>query len=82
MNTVAEEDPSSQGQSPVVWYYAVIGVAVVLVAMSLAIIIVLVLGKRKRISAKIWRPTSPSEPSPVPAGGSAGGTIVGTESSL
>ncbi len=59
--------------------------AIVLVGASL--VVVMILGKRRRVTAKIWRPKSPSSESernhpPVANGGhSAGGTITGTESS-
>lgn len=77
----AAPPPSTGGPGTVA--YSMIGVGVVLVVLALLVVMVLI-GKRRRVTAKIWRPTSPSSdatPSGDVGGGShSAGTVVAAES--
>lgn len=78
----AEDDPPPD--SPITVVYSMIGVGVVLVAMSVLIVLILI-GKRKRVTAKLWRPTSPSDTatSGEASGASqSGNSVMATDSSL
>ena len=81
VHSSAMDDPPASAKVTY-WYYVFVGIAVLLVALSVAAVIVL-LGKRRRLRAKIWRPTSPSSEgehaSPSASGGHSGGTVTGTE---
>ena len=50
---------AAEGDPPFPWYYVVVGVALLFVVLSIGVVGI-ILGKRKRVTAKIWRPTSPS----------------------
>ena len=62
-----DDEPSSESNSSTV-VYGVIGAGMVLVILALLVVGVLI-GKRKRVTAKIWRPKSPSDSSPGEVGG-------------
>lgn len=53
---------SDQGSDPSTVVYSAIFVGVFLVVLALLVVGVLI-GKRRRVTAKIWRPNSPSDPS-------------------
>lgn len=55
-----------------------IGVGVVLVVL-IVLASAMIIGKRKRVTAKLWRPTSPSSEG---AAGQSGNSVLATDSSL
>ena len=63
--------------------YAMIGAGVVVVLVAILLAMVLI-GKRKRVTAKLWRPTSPSDvgTSGDVAGAQGGSTALPTDSAL
>lgn len=72
----AQQDPGDTSQGSPTIVYAVIGSGVALVVLGVLVVGVL-LGKRRRVMAKIWRPTSPSEASPSADGtGNSGAASV------
>lgn len=71
--TAQPDPPEGGGSSNSTLLYGLIGSAVVLVGLAILVVAVL-LGKRRRVMAKIWRPTSPSEPSPATDGAVSSGT--------
>lgn len=69
----SQPDGGSSASSTVI--YGVVGGGVVLVVLALLVVGVLI-GKRRRLTAKIWRPTSPSsEASPSTDGGGQSGAL-------
>ena len=71
----AQPDPPNPSPSPDTVVYGVVGTGVALVVLAVLVVAVLI-GKRKRVTAKLWRPNSPSDASPGEVGG--GATPTGT----